>query len=253
MIEKKAGKDFSGIGFDDFASMALDKGLSRYQKIGFPDEYRKDKEAIIFDDLLTKIPALKKPKTKILDIGCGCSDLPHYFIENAATFEQDLYFVDNAEMLSQIEAPESVKMISGKFPSPSIADSIGEAKFDAIVVYSVIQYVFQEGNFHRFIDEALKLLAPGGTLFIGDIPNASRRRRFLSSESGILHHKNYTGSDDAPNLPVFAQSWGELDDGVILGILARYRSFGFDSFILPQPEHLPMANRREDLLIRQIP
>jgi hypothetical protein len=35
---------FSKLGFDDFRKMAGDSSLSRYEKIGFPDEYRKGKE-----------------------------------------------------------------------------------------------------------------------------------------------------------------------------------------------------------------
>ena len=42
---------------------------------------------------------------------------------------------------------------------------------------------------------------------------------------------------------------GQIDDGVILGVLQRYRGFGYDSYLLPQNENLPFANRREDILI----
>jgi hypothetical protein len=34
-----------------------------------------------------------------------------------------------------------------------------------------------------------------------------------------------------------------------MDLLLRCRAAGFDSYLLRQPETLPMANRREDLLI----
>jgi hypothetical protein len=41
----------------------------------------------------------------------------------------------------------------------------------------------------------------------------------------------------------------QIDDSVILSIVMRARSQGFDAYIVPQNENLPMANRREDILI----
>jgi hypothetical protein len=40
-----------------------------------------------------------------------------------------------------------------------------------------------------------------------------------------------------------------IDDGVILGIVDRMRRRGFDAYVVPQSESLPLANRREDILI----
>ena len=42
---------------------------------------------------------------------------------------------------------------------------------------------------------------------------------------------------------------GEIDDGVVLGLVARMRAAGFHAFVVPQAPDLPMANRREDILI----
>jgi len=38
-------------------------------------------------------------------------------------------------------------------------------------------------------------------------------------------------------------------DSVIMSIILRSRNAGFDAYWLPQAEILPMANRREDVLI----
>ena len=43
-----------------------------------------------------------------------------------------------------------------------------------------------------------------------------------------------------------------IDDAVvILSLVARATSQGFDAYVLPQHRDLPMANRREDIVIRR--
>ena len=45
------------------------------------------------------------------------------------------------------------------------------------------------------------------------------------------------------------RSEGKIDDGVLFSILHRYRNSGFETYLLPQGEGLPLSNRREDILI----
>ena len=42
---------------------------------------------------------------------------------------------------------------------------------------------------------------------------------------------------------------GAFDDAVVLAIVSRCRSAGFDAYVVPQHEGLPFANRREDILV----
>jgi hypothetical protein len=44
---------------------------------------------------------------------------------------------------------------------------------------------------------------------------------------------------------------GQMDDSVVLALLARARAQGFHAWVMPQAVDLPMANRREDILIRK--
>jgi hypothetical protein len=44
---------------------------------------------------------------------------------------------------------------------------------------------------------------------------------------------------------------GKIDDAVVLALVARARAQGFDAYIIPQPDDLPLANRREDILMRR--
>jgi hypothetical protein len=43
----------------------------------------------------------------------------------------------------------------------------------------------------------------------------------------------------------------QIDDSVMLSLLMRARAQGCDAYLLPQRDDLPMANRREDILIRK--
>jgi hypothetical protein len=108
-----------------------------------------------------------------------------------------------------------------------------------------------EGNLWGFVDALAGLLAPGGQLLIGDIPNASMRRRFLSSAAGRTYHQAHFGDAAPPEIAFNRLEPGAIDDAVVLGCIARLRAAGFDAFVVPQSPELPMANRREDILIHR--
>jgi hypothetical protein len=115
----------------------------------------------------------------------------------------------------------------------------------------VLHYIFVEADVFDFVDLSLELLAPGGELLIGDIPNVSKRRRFFASEAGLAFHRAFTGGDRPPDLQYDVPAGRLIDDGIIFALLARARAAGADAYLLPQPGDLPMANRREDILVRK--
>lgn len=229
--------------------MAKDSHLSRYEKIGFPNSLREGFEEAIFDDLATKLPRLKGQGGTVVDIGCGCSGLPNLLIRNSDLLRQRLILVDSEEMLALLpDSPGTMKR-PGYFPNEELLDEFGGSA-DCVLSYSVIQYVFAEAALEPFIDGVLHLLAPGGHALIGDIPNSTMRTRFLASDAGKAFHRRYMGVDSDPKpLSVGAPQSDEIDDTVVLGLLARARAAGFHAFVMPQPEALPMANRREDVLL----
>jgi hypothetical protein len=124
-----------------------------------------------------------------------------------------------------------------------------ERSFDAILVYSVLHYVFAEGNIWAFLDRALGLLADGGALLIGDVPNVSKRKRFFSSPAGVEFHKRFMDTDEPPVVAYNEVEPGKIDDSVVLGLVARARAAGCDAYVLPLRSDLPLANRREDILV----
>ena len=240
---------FSNIGFADFQAMALQPGLDKYEKIGFPTSYRKGKEQAIFQDMLNKCRVLESTEKKVLDIGSGCSDLPIFLLEHCAAQSHHLIFLDSQEMLDLLPDVPHVRKVAGFYPEcPDLIEEL-QNQLDCILVYSVAQYIFAEGNFWKFVDTSLSLLKPGGQMLIGDIPNSSKRKRFFSSKAGCEYHKVYTQTNTEPPLNYNVLEAGQMDDSVVMSILMRCRSQGFDAYVMPQLADLPMANRREDILI----
>jgi cyclopropane fatty-acyl-phospholipid synthase-like methyltransferase len=242
---------FENLNFDDFKKMALNQDLSSSEKIGFPDAYRTGYEEEIFLDIESKLPALIKEKSVILDIGCGCSNLPKILSSRAQLKNQNLILIDSAEMLSQISevSGTGVRMIPAQYPDcPELLVEL-HGNVDAIIIYSVIQYVFTNGNIFDFIEKTLKLLSPSGRMLIGDIPNISMRKRFFSSSNGIEHHQNFTGTAEIPGVIFNRIEFNHIDDSIVMAVISRVRAAGFHAFVVPQASNLPMANRREDILI----
>lgn len=251
-VIKDNDRKFGFLTFEDFKRLAKDKKLSHYEKIGFPNEYREGYGNIIFEDIESKLRSLREKDRIILDIGCGCSDLAFMMIELCERNNSELLLIDSDEMVSLLPNKPFIKKFPCRFPDcPNLFEKY-RAKVDGILIYSVMQVVFLEANIFDFIDKACQLLKDGGEMLIGDIPNVSKRKRFFSTKAGIKYHQKFTGKKELPKVDFMKIEEEKIDDGTIFGILQRYRNFGFDTYLLPQKEGLPMANRREDILIKKL-
>lgn len=249
-MSQKTTVDWAGLDFAGFARLATDDSLSKYEKIGFPDSYRIGFEPAIFDDIRTKLSRLNERGLAVLDIGPGCSDLPYMLIDLCSAQGHQLFLIDSEEMLRHLPDAPFIDKRPGLFPSrAAVADLKG--RVDVINCYSVLHYIFIDANPFDFIDLCLELLRPGGELLIGDIPNVSKRRRFFSSDAGVAYHRAFTGTDTMPALQDGVSSVNVIDDAAVMDIVMRARAAGADAYLLPQPASLPMANRREDILIRR--
>jgi len=242
-------KSFSSIGYEDFRALAQDGSLSKYERIGFPDSYRKGFEQLIFADILSKLDNLEKREQKVLDIGPGCSDLPLMLIEKCREQGHFLALIDSKEMLDLLPQADFVQKEAALYPRCPDFLSTNAGKLDVILCYSVLHYVLVDTAFFRFLDASLALLAPGGQFLIGDIPNISKRKRFFSSETGRRFHQSFMNTTDIPEVIFNQIEHDQIDDAVVMALLQRARAQGFDAYVLPQPSTLPMANRREDILI----
>lgn len=241
--------NFDDLTFDRFRELAASDQLSRHEKVGFPNEYRDGKEEVIFQDVINKLSALDGTNKIVIEIGPGCSNLPVMLAELCRQQRHQLHFVDSAEMLSYLPEGDHIHKWAARYPEvPELLEQFS-GKVDAIVAYSVIQYVFAESNLWEFLDCSLSLLRVGGQILMGDIPNITMRKRFFASSAGIETHKKFTGQDSPPIVHFNQLEAGRIDDSVVLSILARARLQGFHAWVIPQGVRLPMANRREDILI----
>lgn len=240
---------FDNLGYEDFRKMAKDESLSKYERIGFPDEYRNGKEEFIFQDIVGKLTQLEKDGKTVLDIGPGCSDLPRMLIGHCQAKKHTLFLVDAQEMLEQLPSGPGIEKVAGFYPDcPRLVEKLN-GKVDAMLCYSVLHYIFAETSIFRFLDTSLSLLAPGGQFLIGDIPNISKRKRFFSSETGIRFHQEFMHTSEIPEVSFNRIEPGQIDDAVLFALVQRARAQGFDAYVIPQNMNLPMANRREDILI----
>lgn len=229
--------------------MATDPSLSPTEKVGFPEAYRAGKEAAILRDILSKASVLTMRGKTVLDIGPGCSGLALAVIKHCREQDHDLLLVDSEEMLSQLPSGPGVTKFAAYYPECPALINAYQGRIDCVICYSVLHYIFAESNVWRFFDASLALLGEGGQFLLGDIPNVSKRKRFFSSRNGIEFHKHFMKTDEGPSVQFNIPEAGVIDDSVIMALIQRARLQGFDAYIVPQEPELPMANRREDILI----
>jgi len=239
---------FNDLSFDSFKQLALDDSLTKYEKIGFPNSYREGQEENIFIDISSKLTLLSSSHKNVIDIGPGCSDLPKFLINCCRKNNHQLTLIDSKEMLAHINDESFITKIPGSYPICAGLIDLRE-KVDIIICYSVFHYIFFTTPCVEFIDRSLSLLAPGGQMLIGDIPNISMRKRFFSSSAGKDYHKKFMNVDDDPDVIFNNIELNQIDDSVMFYIAQRARLQGFNAYIVPQDPKLPMANRREDILI----
>lgn len=244
-------KKFADLAFDDFRRMAGDDSLSQYERIGFPDSYRAGKEEAIFDDITSKLPALAGRGKVVLDVGPGCSGLPFMLVELCRRQGHTLLLADSAEMLARLPEEPFVRKFPAYYPRSEELFAGYSGRVDVLLCYSVLHYVFAESNLWDFLDASLQLLADGGQMLLGDVPNVSKRRRFFSSAAGVEFHREFTKTETSPEVAFNRVERGQIDDAVVLSLVARARAEGCDAYVVPQREDLPMANRREDILVRK--
>lgn len=238
------------VSYDDFRRLAKDEKLDKYQKIHAKTADRLGREHIIFEDILAKLPVLRENGKRFLDIGPGCTDLPIMLMDLCREHGHSMILNDSTEMLELLPDQPFAEKIAGRFPDqcrPLIERLKGSV--DAIVSYSVLHCVVPGSDVFDFFDSALSLLAEGGMMLIGDIPNLSKLRRFLASNNGVRFHKEFMKTDESPQVHFNTLEPNAIDDALISALMQRARAAGFDAYLMPQHPALPMSNRREDMVI----
>lgn len=253
-LSRTCDLDFAALDLDfaAFRELARNPNLDIHGKIGFPTAYREGYEPAILADILAKLPMLAQSEGKVVaDIGPGCANLPRMIIDLCAQRGHRLILMDSEEMLALLPDVDGVTVkVPSAFPAGRQAlQALAPEGVDGFICYSVLHYMFVETNVFDVVDATVAALAPGGRALFGDIPNTSKRRRFFASEAGKAFHRAYTGRDEDPAPGFNEPAPGKIDDAVLQAMMQRAQAAGCDAYLLPQPADLPMANRRDDLLI----
>jgi SAM-dependent methyltransferase len=132
-----------------------------YNKIaGFPqekslDRYRNINEFLKHDK--------SEPISRLGDIGCAAGELTRYFVGEY----DEIYGVDISS--------ECLKLLNRSCPTiKTVCANINNLPFennffDSLIVYSVLHYLPNWRNVAECIWGLLKILKPGGRLYVGDI------------------------------------------------------------------------------------
>ncbi len=187
------------------------------------------------------------PEDSVLDIGCGVGLLSGPLSHVVASVTG----VDHPGVVDVLRARcPGVEVIPGDFRELDL----GARRFTKIVMYGVVQNLPDEGEVVSFLRKALDHLHPGGRLLVGDLPNVDKKRRFQSTEFGAdfeamwaRHDGSASMIDENDLLPESRRI--EFTDAIVASVFQQVRGWGYDAFVLPQPEHLPWGFTREDLLI----
>lgn len=241
------------LNYESFRDLAQNKNLSENERLGFPDRYRQGFTKEITKDIAKKLLFDNKRGSTFLDIGCGAGSLTSEILAICAASEIKAVLVDSPEMLQHIDKSFDFCKVPGQFPN--VMEKVrahSPSGYQSILCYSVLHYIILDHNIFDFIDAVCACLAPGGVALIGDIPNQSKRNRFFSTETGIQFHKNFMKTTERPRVDPYKIQRNSIDESVLDALVERARSNGCNGYLVPQPNTLPMYNRRDDLLIQRL-
>jgi 2-polyprenyl-3-methyl-5-hydroxy-6-metoxy-1,4-benzoquinol methylase/alpha-ketoglutarate-dependent taurine dioxygenase len=119
---------------------------------------------------------------RVLEIGCGSGLLlfrlaPHCTHYHGTDLSQNA--IDNLKA-NLVHAPESCRITLTQQPAEDFS-GIPEATFDVVILNSVVQYFPTIDYLMNVLHGALKVVRPGGSIFIGDVRNLKLLDAFHTS------------------------------------------------------------------------
>ncbi len=146
---------------------------------------------------IARIQALK-PR-RLLEIGVGSGLLLAHLAPRCEIYWGTDFSASTIEALGAqlAQQPELAKRVELRAQAAHITDGLPHDYFDTIVINSVVQYFPNVNYLHRVLRQAMTLLAPGGTLFVGDVRNLSLLNCFASA---IQLHQANPSVDDLSSL-----------------------------------------------------
>jgi SAM-dependent methyltransferase len=212
--------------------------------------YQEHGERLISLDVAAKLQL--DPDDDLLEIGCGPGNIliPLAFRCRSATG------IDHPELLARLSqrlaGPPQIALVGGNF----LDVQPPRESYSKIYMYSMLHYLSSVEEVLRIARKAIGLLAPGGRMLLGDLPNCDHKRRFLATPAGQAFDARWRAARDAATPPEGDfpgedddRLVGAFDDAGIARIVLEMRAAGFESYILPQPAELPFGHTREDILV----
>ena len=204
-----------------------------------------------------RIPSDVKSKLSLnssdicLDIGCNVGNI----LIPLSKSVKSITGMDHPECISMLKKrnlTKNIRLIGGDFMKYKFQN-----KFDKIIIYSVIHTLDNNKEIKKFINRAISLLKCGGSILIGDIPNISTKKRFLSSEIGRKYNLDWKKKFSLTKRDMEFQETilnnvslsHIIDDHFIMELIKNLRKKNYNAYLLPQPKYLPFGRTREDLLI----
>ena len=174
----------------------------------------------------------------ILDVCCGNALITKMLASKCSKITG----IDISEQLIKLaekDCPPNLNLIKGD--ALNLSETVN-GNFDKILLYFSFQYfdTFDKGK--KVISEMNKLLKPGGTIFLGDVTDYSKRWKFYKTTSQKISHiiKRILNKN---NMGKFWKK-DELD--------RICNEFSLNGKYLNQPQHLPYAWYRFDYLINKL-
>jgi len=127
---------------------------------------------------------INKPNGSILEIGCGSGAV-------LKSFEKDMkiYGVDYSESMIEISKKA---LPNGKFICCEANQiSFRENKFDAVIIFSSIQYFPNTKYFKDVLNKIQKILKKNSYLYIGEIIEKNKQAQFNNYRKNQLSKKEY--------------------------------------------------------------
>lgn len=223
-------------------SIVLESGRYKFQR---------NEEKKILPEIIKNLNLNKNDK--LIDIGCGSGSITMHISKkvNTVTAVDFPKILDALKARSTKKKIKNINYISGNFLNLKI-----QKKFNKILVYSVIHYMRDLNQLKILIRKMLKITLPNGKILLGEVPNISKKKRFLNSKIGKKIDQSFKVDVERlnkkyPKSMNLNNKFISIDDKDLSSIIFYCNKLGADAYILPIENGLPFCNTRVNILIKK--